>query len=122
MIKRTLYIGNPAYLKLKQNQMLIEDAETKIIKGSIPIEDMALLVLDHFQITISNQLLIRLQGSHVAVVNCDAHHLPLGLMLPLYGHSEYSVCPYNGNINPKGKWCASQLTTATLLPCKRMSN
>jgi len=90
MIKRTIYIGNPAYLKLKQNQMLIEDAETKTTKGTVPIEDMAVLVLDHFQITISNQLLIRLQGNHVAVVNCDAHHLPLGLMLPLYGHTEYS--------------------------------
>ena len=90
MIKKTIYIGNSSYLKLKQNQMLIEDAETKTIKGAVPIEDMAVLVLDHFQITISNQLLIRLQGNHVAVINCDAHHLPLGLMLPLYGHSEYS--------------------------------
>ena len=90
MIKKTIYIGNPSYLKLKQNQMLIEDAETKTIKGTVPIEDMAILVLDHFQITLSNQLLIRLQGNHVAVVNCDAHHLPLGLMLPLYGHTEYS--------------------------------
>lgn len=90
MIKKTIYIGNASYLKLKQNQMLVEDAETKTLKGSVPIEDMALLVLDHFQITISNQLLIRLQGNNVAVVNCDAHHLPLGLMLPLYGHSEYS--------------------------------
>ena len=90
MIKKTIYIGNPSYLKLKQNQMLIEDAETKTIKGTVPIEDMAILVLDHFQITLSNQLLIRLQGNHVAVINCDAHHLPLGLMLPMYGHSEYS--------------------------------
>ena len=90
MIKRTIYIGSPSYLKLKQNQMLIEDAETKTIKGTVPIEDLAILVLDHYQITLSNQLLIRLQGNHVAVGTCDAHHLPLGLMLPLYGHSEYS--------------------------------
>ncbi|WP_396601230.1 type II CRISPR-associated endonuclease Cas1 [Algibacter sp. R77976] len=90
MIKKTIYIGNSSYLKIKQNQMLVEDVESKTIKGRVPIEDMALLVLDHFQITISNQLLIRLQGNNVAVVNCDAHHLPLGLMLPLYGHSEYS--------------------------------
>ena len=41
MIKKTIYIGNPSYLKLKQNQMLIEDAETKTIKGTVPIEDMA---------------------------------------------------------------------------------
>ncbi len=43
MIKKTIYIGNPSYLKLKQNQMLIEDAETKTIKGTVPIEDMAIV-------------------------------------------------------------------------------
>ena len=58
MIKKTIYIGNASYLKLTQNQMLVEDAETKTLKGSVPIEEMALLVLDYFQITISNQLLI----------------------------------------------------------------
>ncbi len=90
MIKRTIYIGNPAYLKIKQNQLLIQDPETNAIKGSVPVEDLALLMLDHYQITISNQLLTRLQGNNIAVINCDAHHLPLGIMLPLYGHTEHS--------------------------------
>lgn len=90
MIKRTIYIGSPAYLKLKQKQLVVENPDDKSIKGTVPIEDMALLMLDHFQITISNQLLLKLQGNNVAIVNCDAHHLPFGLMLPLYGHTEYS--------------------------------
>ncbi len=90
MIKRTIYIGSPTYLRLKQNQLQIEDAKTRELKGSIPVEDMALLMLDHFQITISNQVITRLQGNNVAIINCDAHHLPLGIMLPLYGHTEHS--------------------------------
>jgi CRISPR-associated protein Cas1 len=90
MIKRTIYIGNPSYLKLKQKQLVVQEPESKEIKGTIPIEDIALLMLDHYQITISNQLLIKLQGNNVAVITCDEHHLPFGLMLPLYGHSEYS--------------------------------
>ena len=90
MIKRTIYIGNPSYLKLKQNQLVIQDPVSKELKGAVPIEDMALLMLDHFQITINNQVLTRLQGNNVAIVNCDAHHLPLGIMLPLFGHSEHS--------------------------------
>ncbi|UAM99767.1 type II CRISPR-associated endonuclease Cas1 [Polaribacter litorisediminis] len=90
MIKRTIYIGKPSYLKLKQKQLVVQEVETKLIKGTVPIEDIALLMLDHYQITISNQLLIQLQGNNVAVVSCDEHHLPFGMMLPLYGHSEYS--------------------------------
>jgi CRISPR-associated protein Cas1 len=90
MIKRTIYIGSPAYLKLKQKQLVVQEPESKEIKGTVPIEDIALLMLDHYQITISNQLLIKLQGNNVAVISCDEHHLPLGVMLPMYGHSEYS--------------------------------
>lgn len=90
MIKRTIYIGNPTYLKLKQKQLVIQEPKTKEIKGTVPIEDIALLLLDHYQITISNQLLIKLQGNNVAVISCDEHHLPFGMMLPIYGHSEYS--------------------------------
>lgn len=90
MIKRTIYIGSPAYLRLKQKQLVVENPEDKSVKGTIPIEDMALLMLDHYQITLSNQLLLKLQGNNVAIVSCDAHHLPFGIMLPLYGHTEHS--------------------------------
>ncbi|PID68174.1 MAG: subtype II CRISPR-associated endonuclease Cas1 [Flavobacteriia bacterium] len=88
MLKRSIYIGNPAYLKLKQNQMLVVTPDTKEVRGTVPIEDMALLVLDHHQVTVSTQLLDRLMGNTVAVVHCDAHHLPNGLMLPMAGHTE----------------------------------
>ncbi len=88
MLKRSIYIGNPTYLKLKQNQMLVVTPDTKEVRGTVPIEDMALLVLDHHQVTVSTQLLDRLMGNTVAVVHCDAHHLPNGLMLPMAGHTE----------------------------------
>lgn len=90
MIKQSIYIGTPSYLKIKQNQLVVQCPKTNEIKGTVPIEDMALLMLDHFQITISNQLITRLQGNNVVIINCDAHHLPFGVMLPLYGHTEHS--------------------------------
>lgn len=88
MLKRSIYIGNPSYLKLKQNQLLVQCPETKETKGTVPIEDMALLMLDHHQITLSSQLLNHLMGNTVAVIHCDQHHLPNGLMLPMYSHTE----------------------------------
>ncbi|WGH77021.1 type II CRISPR-associated endonuclease Cas1 [Tenacibaculum tangerinum] len=88
MLKRTIYIGNPSYLRLKQHQLVVACTNTKEPKGTVPIEDMALLVLDHPQITLSTQLINRLMGNTVAIVHCDNHHLPSGLMLPMAGHSQ----------------------------------
>src|SRR5690554_6276489 len=90
MLKRTIYIGNPAYLKLKDNQLQIIDPETKETKGSVPVEDLGFLVLDNYQITLSHQLVVALQGNNVAIISCDAQHLPFGLMLPMAGHVEHS--------------------------------
>lgn len=90
MLKRTLYIGNPAYLKLKDNQLQVIDPKTKEVKGSAPVEDLGFLVLDNYQITLSHQLIVALQGNNVAIISCDAQHLPFGLMLPMYGHVEHS--------------------------------
>ncbi|MGL5235404.1 MAG: type II CRISPR-associated endonuclease Cas1 [Empedobacter falsenii] len=90
MLKRTIYIGNPSYLKLKDNQLKIEDTLTKEIKGSVPIEDLGFLVLDHYQITLSHQLIVALQQNNVAIISCDDSHMPLGLMLPMSGHVEHS--------------------------------
>jgi len=90
MLKRTIYIGNPSYLKLKDNQLKIEEPTTKEVKGSVPIEDLGFLVLDHYQITLSHQLITALQQNNVAIISCDESHMPLGLMLPMNGHVEHS--------------------------------
>jgi hypothetical protein len=52
MIKRTIYFGNPTYLKTSNEQMMNQmqnSSETK----SVPIEDIDLVILDHQQITIT---------------------------------------------------------------------
>lgn len=90
MIKRSIYIGNPAWLRCSKEQMEIVDVDTKAIKAKVPIEDLAILVLDHPQITISNYLLQMLMKNKIVLISCDDKHLPLGIMQALYGHSEYS--------------------------------
>lgn len=90
MLYRSIYIGNPAYLKLKDEQLYIMEPETGLMKGKILIEDLGLLMLDHWQITVSHQLIQKMMGNNVVVISCDAHHLPHGIMLPLHGHTEFS--------------------------------
>lgn len=86
MIKRTLYFGNPAYLKTANEQLIIEmhdSGETK----TAPIEDIGLLILDHQQITITQATIAKLLASNTALITCDNTHHPSGMMLNLDGHT-----------------------------------
>lgn len=85
MIKRTLYFGNPAYLSLRDNQLVVKkkDAEPQ----TVPVEDVGFIVLDSPQVTISCALLSFLTENNCAVISCDSRHLPSGLFLPLSGNS-----------------------------------
>lgn len=98
MIKKTLYFGNPAYLSLRMGQMVIKlpEVETdsnlpdqikKQAEITKPIEDIGVVVLDNRRITITQGLLESLLENNSAVITCDSHSLPVGLMLPLYGNS-----------------------------------
>ena len=86
MIKKTLYFGNPAYLKTKTDQLVIDSAE-RDDPVTIPIEDIGLLIIDHPQITITSGVIAKLLEKNVAFITCDATHHPTGLMLNLDGHT-----------------------------------
>lgn len=86
MIKRTLYFGNPAYLKTTNDQLVIEMAHTGETK-STPIEDIGLLILDHQQITITQAALAKLLYHNSAVITCDHTHHPTGMLFNLDGNS-----------------------------------
>ena len=101
MIKRTLYFGNPAYLSVKLAQLeirlpeveksksLIESFKDGAVK-SVPIEDIGVVVLDNKQITITQAAIGALLDNNVAVITCDDHRMPTGLMLPLAGNTTQS--------------------------------
>ena len=101
MIKRTLYFGNPAYLSVKLAQLEIRLPEVETSKllpdsfksgavKSIPIEDIGVVILDNKQITITHGALGALLENNVAVITCDDHRMPVGLMLPLAGNTTQS--------------------------------
>ena len=85
MIKRTLYFGNPAYLKTTNDQLVVDRPE--LPAHTVPIEDIGLMVLDHQQITISAALMAKLLENNVALITCNHTHHPTGLLLNLDGHT-----------------------------------
>ena len=101
MIKRTLYFGNPAYLSAKlaqleirlpqveNNETLSDHFKESVVKH-VPIEDIGVVVLDHKQITITQGAMSALLDNNVAVITCDEHRMPSGLMLPLDGNTTQS--------------------------------
>lgn len=91
MIKRTLFFENPAYLSTHLEQLVIQFPEKEKEKKTIPIEDIGMLILDHPQITLSQQLMMRLLQNNAAIVSCDDKHMPLGLWLNLDGHTLQSA-------------------------------
>jgi CRISPR-associated protein Cas1 len=86
MVKRTLYFGNPAYLKTANDQMVFEMQDTGETK-SVPIEDLGLIILDHQQITITQSLLAKLLANNTGVITCNNTHHPVGMHLCLDGHT-----------------------------------
>lgn len=98
MIKKTLCFSNPAYLSLRDAQLVIKlpevekadnltEAFKKANELTRPIEDIGVVVLDHKQITITQGALEALLENNCAVITCDSSHLPVGLLLPLAGNT-----------------------------------
>lgn len=102
MIKRTLCFTNPAYLSLKNEQLVVKMPQSDSGQQSaisnqqsekvttIPIEDIGVVVIDNRQITITSGLMDALLENNCALITCDSKNLPVGLMLPLCGNTTQS--------------------------------
>lgn len=98
MIKKTLCFSNPAYLSLRDAQLVIKlpeiekadsltDDFKKANEVTRPIEDIGVVVLSHNQITITSGALEALLENNCAVITCDSKNMPVGLLLPLVGNT-----------------------------------
>jgi CRISPR-associated protein Cas1 len=87
VIKRTIEISRePAHLAVRNRQLLLK--REGAIVGSIPCEDIGVVVVDHPQTTYTHGALASLADSDAAVVICGDNHLPIAILLPLASHSQ----------------------------------
>lgn len=82
MIKRTISIGKPAYLRLQNEQLKVEFVDEDR-EASLPLEDIGLLVMDHPRITVTQRAMSALIANNAAVLWCDDKHLPQGMFFSL---------------------------------------
>jgi CRISPR-associated protein Cas1 len=79
-----LHLSKPARLALNQSQISIRiDGEDE---SRLPLEDIAWIVLDTPQATLTTALLAACMNAGIAIVFTDQRHTPSGYALPFHGH------------------------------------
>lgn len=84
MTWRSVVITKPARLSFKNRAMLVEQEGDK---ASVPLEDIAVLVIDTPQAVLTSQLLVACMDAGVVVITVNAMHTPDGVMMPYLQHS-----------------------------------
>ncbi|MBI5216159.1 MAG: type II CRISPR-associated endonuclease Cas1 [Ignavibacteriae bacterium] len=87
MIKKTILINNSAFLKKQDDQLVIKRDEEE---SSVPIEDIGVLMLDHWQITVTDSVLNAILANEGIIITCDKTHHPSGVMLPISANSVHA--------------------------------
>jgi len=75
---------SPARLSVRYQQLRIQRPDQLV---TVPLLELAVLVVAHRQVTYTHSVLAELAAAGGALVVCDAKCLPVGMMLPLAGHS-----------------------------------
>lgn len=85
MRNRILEIAeSPAKLRVERRQLVIEvDPES----ARVPLEEIAVLVVAHPQVSYTQAVLSELAAQGATFVTCDRSRMPVGILLPLDGHS-----------------------------------
>ena len=84
MTWRSVVITKPSYLKLKDQGLVVVQDEEEV---RVPLEDIAVLLIDNPQVTLSSQLLSACASKQVTLITVGADHHPNGVLLPFIPHS-----------------------------------
>ena len=85
MARRVIEISNPARLSVCRHQLVIDLKDSGV--KTVPMEDIGILILDNYDISISQSVLVMCAEKDVMAMVCDRRHLPSGLLFPLVGHT-----------------------------------
>lgn len=88
MSHRAIEIGTPCFLFTELQHLVIH--KEGVEAGRIPIEDIGLLILDSWGITMTMELQVKLAENQVAVILCDAKHLPISMNVAFEGHHQHA--------------------------------
>jgi CRISP-associated protein Cas1 len=83
MAWKGVHISRPARLSVKDAQLAVAQDEGDV---TIPLEDVAWIVLDSNQVTLTATLISACMAQGIAIVFTDERHTPNGMALPFHTH------------------------------------
>ena len=83
MVWRSVMISRPARLRREHYSLAIDQEET----ACVPFEDIAVIVLDHREITLTHPVLSACAEYGIGLYATGDNHQPAGVMLPFLSHS-----------------------------------
>ena len=83
MAWRGLHITRPSRLSLGDNQIVVDQNDGEV---RLPIEDIAWVVIDTPQATLSTALITACMDAGMALITTDRTHTPSGMILPFHRH------------------------------------
>lgn len=89
MAKRTICIQKPASLSIKNGSFCIR--QDGMLKGSIPLEDIWVVIIETHQAQITTAAMSALVDAGIGLMLCGDDHMPNGLLLPLGAHSRHAA-------------------------------
>lgn len=81
---RSVVISRPARLSLGNNALQIAQEAGQ---AQVPLEDIAVLVIDHAQVNLTAQLLSACADAQIAVITVGETHHPNGVLLAFHPHT-----------------------------------
>ena len=83
MAWKGVHISRPARLSCKDAQLVVAQDDGEV---TIPIEDIAWIVLDSMQVSLMASLVTACMDAGIAIIFSDARHTPSGMALPFHRH------------------------------------
>ena len=83
MVWRSVMISRPARLRREHYSLAIDQEETAFV----PFEDIAVIVLDHREITLTHAVLSACAEYGIGLYATGSNHQPAGVFLPFLSHS-----------------------------------
>ncbi len=89
MLNRLLEIAEEnRYLSLKRGFIVVQQGEQEL--GSVPLDDIAVLLLSAQGVTITKNVLNALAEKGCITIFCGANYIPLSMVLPIASHTYFT--------------------------------
>lgn len=85
---RSVLVTKSCRLSMKNQQLVYEPKDEDSIK--VPLEDIAVIVLENNQSSLTTALLSQCAEKNIAIFSCDNYHIPNGCYTPFHQHSRLS--------------------------------